>query len=229
MRLVGQISGNMAAIVNGAADEISASLRSGIDVASAGLLDDLRGQVRAAGLGNGLEKAWRREVYPRARKTTFHPAALVYSKSTILHEAFDRGPQIAARRSRFLVIPTAAGQRLGLGEIPSSRKGGRVPGGKKRRYADLEPFADRIGAEISSASRGGGSVRGRARRGASGARIVLVPSRGNHLVALLYARSGARPVVVATLVPTVKLARRLDIEGAEQRAETTLASFLSGV
>ncbi len=97
MRLVATISDNLRPLLDDQAAAISTALRAAIETASASLLDELRGQVRSAGLGTGLEKAWRREVYPRSRKRTFHPAALVYSKSTVLHDAFDAGPTITAR------------------------------------------------------------------------------------------------------------------------------------
>jgi len=228
MRLVATISDNLQPLLDDQAEAISTALRAAIETASTSLLDELRGQVRAAGLGTGLEKAWRREVYPRSRKRTFHPAALVYSKSTVLHDAFDLGPTITAKRSRFLVIPTEAGRRLGLGTVPSSRKGGAVPGGQRRRYADLEPFADRLDAEVVSASRRAGT--GRARRSSAhrGPRIVLVPAKAVGLVALLYLRRDAKPVAIARLVPTVKLQKLLDIAGAEARAETALSAALAG-
>jgi hypothetical protein len=227
MRVIATIADTVEAILAAGADEISSALRHGIETASSGLLAELRAQVRSAGLGPKLEKAWQREVYPRSRKRTFHPAALVYSKSTVLHDAFDRGPTIVGQASRFLVIPTEAGRRLGLGEVPSARKGGRVPAGGKRRYADLEPFADRIGAEITSVSPHGHTRRARGPAGRPASRrIVLVPATGGRLVALLHAR-GARPVPIATLVPMVKLRKRLDIDGAAQRAEIALTRTLS--
>lgn len=229
MRVVSRVSGNLSAVLDADADEISARLRGAIEVASKGLQEELRGQVRAGGLGPGLEKAWQREVYPKARRRTFRPAALVYSKSTILHEAFDVGPTITPRRNRFLVIPTEAGRRLGLGTVGSARGGGRVPASARRRYADLEPFADKIDAEIVSAStRGGGKSRRRRSGRAQGARIVLMRSRSGGFVAVLYARPGAQAVAVATLRPMVKLRKVLDIAGAEARADAALGAALSG-
>jgi hypothetical protein len=44
------------------AEATSAALRAAIENASASLLGELRGQVRAADLGSGLEEAWRRGV-----------------------------------------------------------------------------------------------------------------------------------------------------------------------
>ena len=228
MRLVTTISDNLQPLLDDQAEAVSTALRTAIETASTTLLDELRGQVRAAGLGSGLEKAWRREVYPRSRKRTFHPAALVYSKSTVLHDAFDVGPTITARRSRFLVIPTEAGRRLGLGTVPSSRKGGAVPGGQRRRYADLEPFADRLDAEVVSAARRAGAGRARHSGAHRGPRVVLVPAKAGGLIALLYLRRDAKPVAIARLVPTVKLQKLLDIAGAEARAETALSAALAG-
>jgi hypothetical protein len=228
MRLVATISDNLQPLLDDQAEAISTALRTAIETASTSLLDELRGQVRSAGLGTGLEKAWRREVYPRSRKRTFHPAALVYSKSTVLHDAFDAGPTITARRARFLVIPTEAGRRLGLGTVPSSRKGGAVPGGQRRRYADLEPFADRLDADVVSAARRGGAGRARHSGAHRGPRIVLVPAKAGGLVALLYLRRDAKPVAIARLVPSVKLQKLLDIAGAEARAETALSAALAG-
>ena len=228
MRLVATVSGNLQPLLDDQAEAISTALRTAIETASTSLLDELRSQVRAAGLGTGLEKAWRREVYPRSRKRTFHPAALVYSKSTVLHDAFDLGPTITARRSRFLVIPTEAGRRLGLGTVPSSRKGGAVPGGQRRRYADLAVFADGLDAEVVSASHRAGGSQARRGGGRSGPRIVLAPAKAGGLVALLYLRRDARPVAIARLLPTVKLQKLLDIAGAEARAETALSAALAG-
>ena len=230
MRVVASVSGNMEAILDAGAGEISTALRAAIETASTVLLDELRGQVRAAGLGAGLEKAWQREVYPRSRKRTFRPAALVYSKSTILHDAFDVGPTITPRGAGFLVIPTEAGRSLGLGTVTRSRKGGAVPGGLRRRYADLAAFADKLGAEVVSQSTDGGKPgRQRRSRSAERARIVLTPARRGGLVAVLYPRPGARPVAIARLVPMVKLRKLLDIAGAEARAETALTAALSGI
>ena len=70
MRLVATISDNLQPLLDDQAEAISIALRTAIETASTSLLDELRGQVRAAGLGTGLEKAWRREVYPRTRMRT---------------------------------------------------------------------------------------------------------------------------------------------------------------
>lgn len=221
MRIVGVVTGNMAVLLDEEAADIARDLRAGIEAASRQLQDELRGQVRAAGLGEGLEKAWRREVYPRGRRATFRPAALVYSKATVLHDAFDTGGTILPKRGGFLVVPTEAGRRMGLGKIPAP------VGGAMKNYADLGRWAGARGAKIVSASERG-SRPGRARRGgARGARVLLVAARGGGLVALFYAQAGAQPVAVARLLPRVTLRKVLDIAGAEARANAALAAALN--
>jgi hypothetical protein len=229
MRLVGSVSGNLVGFLDAEANSIADDLRRAIDTAGRELQAELRGQVRSAGLGENLARAWRLETYPRGRRRTFRPAALVYSNATVLHEAFDEGPTITPRRARYLVIPTDDGRRLGLGKVPSARRGGRVPGGRLRSYADLEPWADRVNAEVVAAGRGGRRGGQERRRGGFQRRVVLVPGRrGGTLVALFYRAPGRPPVVVATLVPRVKLRKRLDIAGAAAQADARLAALLDG-
>lgn len=226
MKLTARVVGRLDDVIDAQAAELSDHLRRAVATSASRLRDELRDQVRAAGLGRGLEKAWREVVYPQRRVRTFRPAGLVYSNATLLHEVFDEGATVVARRSKYLVIPTKAGERLGLGEVRSSRKGGSIPGRATRRYADLGAFADRIGAEVVSASkaRNAPPELGRRHRG-GGSRIVLTGARGGDLTAVLH-RRGAQPVVVAVLKPSVRIARRTDIAGAARRAEATLASLI---
>lgn len=226
MRLAARVVGRIDDGLDAQAADLSDRLRHAIAVSAQRLRDALREQVRAAGLGRGLEKAWREVVYPARRVRSFHPAALVFSNAPLLHEVFDTGATIVARRSPYLVIPTRAGERLGLGQVRSSRKGGVIPGWATRRYADLDAFADRIGAEVVSAARARTAVpaRGRRHRG-GGPRIVLTAGRAGDLVAVLH-RRGIPPVVVAVLKPSVRIARRTDIAGAARRAEAMLAALI---
>lgn len=226
MRIDVQVVGRIDDVIDVQAGALSDALRSAITTASTRLRDRLRAQVRAAGLGSGLERAWRSQVYPQRRVRTFRPAALVYSKAQLLHQVFEEGASVRAARSRFLVIPTQAGETLGLGQVRSSRKGGAIPGRATRRYADLGAFADRIGAEVTSVARAGsnGGDGSSHRRGAV-ARIVLHPGKGGSLVAVLY-RRGRAPVAIAILKPMVRIAKRLDINGAARQAESDLASLI---
>jgi hypothetical protein len=85
--------------------------------ATAGLKEDLRAQVRAAGLGDRLAKTWQSKVYPVGQKSA-SPAGFVWSKAPKIVHAFAIGATITAKQSRFLAIPTDA--------VPMKRQGRRM-------------------------------------------------------------------------------------------------------
>jgi hypothetical protein len=211
-----------AAILDEEVAAISTALRGAVEGSAGSLQDDLRQQVRAAGLGAGLANAWRREIYPRGRRRSLRPAGLVYSKATALHDAFANGAVVLPRAGSFLLVPTAAAERLGVTTTTRARKGGTVPGGQRRRLADLDLAASKLGVPIVSA------VPGRKRtasRGDPGERergfILLMPARRSRstLVALYYARPDAQPVHLFTLVRSTRVPKLLDLSGAIAAAE----------
>jgi hypothetical protein len=229
-RVVSDIGDNLSAILDEELSAMSRALRGAVDRTATALQADLRAQVHAAGLGAGLANAWRREVYPRAGRRSLRPAALVYSKATALHEAFDQGPVILPRRGAFLLIPSEAALRLGVTSTTVSRKGGPIPGNARRRLSSLEAAADRLGVPVitampqcrQSAPRGRGADRDRGF-------ILLAPTRRSrsNLVALYFARRDARPVLLFTLVRQTRVPRRLDIARAAAAAETALPSAIA--
>lgn len=235
MRIVGTIGGNLQAIINNQLDDLSRALVGAVGRASARLQEDLRKQTRAAGLGAGLANAWRRETYPKGRSRTLRPAGLVYSRSTVLHDAFNRGPAILPRQSRYLVVPLPEAIRLKLDRTGIARKGGSVPAGQQRKYADLDAAAAQLGAVIVSARVGGHRARGDRGRFSGGdsrpdrPRIILVPSarRPGALVALYQKARDQKPVPLFLLLRATKLPRRLDIDSAAARAEDYLAAEVS--
>lgn len=225
IRFESQFGHNSTALADDIKDEISDGLRKAIIAAAHALQADLRRQVSASGLGPGLENAWQSEVYPKTPKQTFHPAALVYSKSVVLHYAFDVGPVIMPDKRKFLVIPTVAGIRLGLGTTRRARGGGTVPFGKTRNAVELKWLTPNI--QSVTAGRGAPSRKSRSQAGRYAAFPVirLLPSRKTGgMVAAYYANETAKPVIVAILVRAVKLPKLLNIEAARQRAEAVLSS-----
>ncbi len=116
MRLVARIVGDLRIILDGELDKVADASRLAVDDASAALQEELRAQVRGAGLGMGLEKAWRRNLYPGGRTKTLHPAALVFSKATKLHAAYNVGGLIRGRSGQYLAIPTRnVPNKMGIG------------------------------------------------------------------------------------------------------------------
>jgi hypothetical protein len=225
--VVSNIGDNMAAILDGEVTAMSRALRGAVDRSSMALQEDLRAQTTGAGLGTKLANAWRREGYPRGGRRTLRPAALVYSKATALHEAFDQAPVILPRRGSFLLIPSAEAERLGSTTSEISRKGGGIPGGAKRRVSSLEEAARKLGVPIVSAI----PSRGAPKRGGGGdgerkGFILLAPTKRNrsNLVALFFARRDARPVLLFTLVRQARVPKKLNIAAAAAKAESAFAA-----
>lgn len=226
MKLLTKIEGDIAAMIRKEQSALAAALREGVHNAGKTLQENLRGQVRRAGLGQGLEKAWRLEKYPKRRsRTSLDPVALVYSKSTVLHRAFDEARSITPRRSGWLVIALPAALHLGLGYTTRSRKGGTVPAGQKRKLSDIEAAARLLKAEVVSAvpgrrvklrmtkARNGGGKK------IAGRRIVIMKSKkGVGLTAVFYENDRAKPLPLFALRRSMTNRKLLDIEGPAKAA-----------
>lgn len=98
-----------------AAERVAAAkaITAGIKQAARLTQNAYRRQVRKAGLGEGLEKAWQLKLYP-ARGASMKAAALVFSKSKRLHGAFDKNAVVKATKAKALLVPTPLAERLGL-------------------------------------------------------------------------------------------------------------------
>lgn len=207
MRVVAEISGDLRAILDQETDGVADAVRSGVSRASARTQEELRSQVRSAGLGQGLANAWRLQIYPTGKRS-IHPAGLVYSKSTVLHLAFSEGTTITAHRARFLAIPTPIAVGMGFGRTGTSRKGGGIPGGQSRRAAQVREAISRLGEK---------NIR------------VFQSRRGRWL--MMYqppaprgSRAKPKGIILFILVPQVRLAPRLDLHAAEVHAQNYLDS-----
>ncbi len=107
MKLTVRSDQNFLGVMREFQEELAQDMREAVRDAGLRLQEELRGQVRAAGLGKKLENAWRMDIYPSSNKRTLHPAALVYSKATKLHNAYNSGGIIRTKNGkRFLAIPT---------------------------------------------------------------------------------------------------------------------------
>jgi hypothetical protein len=223
-----QLKGSLRAQLEAAQDQISDQLRRSVQKVSLQLRNDLRGQVRGAGLGVELEKAWDREVYPKAKKRTFHPLGLVFSKSA-LHGIYDQSATVIPRRGSYLVIPLPEAIKRGLHTTTVNRKGGRVTGDRLRRKSVLADAAAKLGAIIVSTPPPGRRQGGGSRRGQFRKYLLLVPAKkpGN-LVAVFFGAPGAKGVPLFTLVKQTTVRKRLDIAGAANKAAAALAAAVEG-
>jgi hypothetical protein len=203
---------------------LASSLRQGVYRAGEMLQAELRGQVRRANLGEGLEKAWRLDEYPKRRsRLNLGPAALVYSKSVRLHRAFDQASLIRAMRKQYLVIALPAAIHLGLGYSTKSRDGGKS--WRKAKYSEIEAAAKLLRAVVVSAhnaKRGPRMAKAKPKgRNAplAGRRIVIMKARkGDGLTAVFYAPDQPKGLPLFALRKQIQGKKLLDISGPAEAA-----------
>lgn len=105
---------------------IAAATTAGMREATIGLRDELRDQIRNAGLGSRLANTWRGEAYPKSGRS-LEPAGYVYSKAPTIIGFFASGGVITPIGGHpYLAIPTK--------DVPQSR-GSR---GARRRMTPFE-------------------------------------------------------------------------------------------
>ena len=196
------VRGDLQKYMRDNAHAIRLANREAVTDATHSIRDDLRADMRRAGLGK-LEKTWRAEIFP-ANGLADNPAGYIYSRAEYLVESFSSGRPIKARNGQYLAVPIpgspaerlrdprgpatkvdAARERFGdLVFIPGVR-GGRPP---------------MIAAENVGFTRTGNLTR-RSRT-----------KTGRH-------RAGAATVPLFFLVPEVRLGRRLNTARIAQRGE----------
>jgi hypothetical protein len=105
--------------------DLQAAVTYGMRHVADGARDDLKAQIRAAGLGNGLANAMRSRTYPR--QPSFNATAYVYSRAPEIIAAFSLGVTITAHRGKYLALPTLFNLRGGR------RGGGLIRVGSEAR------------------------------------------------------------------------------------------------
>ena len=223
MRLKAAIEGDLRQIIKGDIERVSAVSRRAADVSSFNLQTKLRAQVDGAGLGQGLSKAWRRELYPRsASKDTLGSAALVYSKATKLHAAFNEGGIIRSSRG-WLAIPTEEAVRLGF----ATQMVAGLRGSREARKSDIEAAERRFGKLRAIQTHNGNYL------------LVADVRTGTRLDKKLGQRvqtyrktrenqSATTTVPLFYLVQNVRLQKKLDLDSATTAAFNEYYSLLSG-
>lgn len=184
------------------ADASTAAMRE----ATAGLKQELRDQVRGAGLGARLANTWRGDTYP-AEGSSLNPAGWVTSRAPTIIDSFSRGTTIRpVNGAKYLWIPTK--------NVPRAR--GRVGrGGGILRSGALTPeeLEQRFNTDF-----------------------IIVPGKNGGLLAFMdvikslnaktyrprtkrRVRAGRRTsqVLMYVLRPTVRMPKVLDLDGPAQR------------
>ncbi|MDF2621409.1 MAG: hypothetical protein K0S00_4068 [Xanthobacteraceae bacterium] len=192
----------------------------GIRAGSDGLKGELRQQVLGAGMSQRLANTWRSETYPRGG-TSLRAAGLIFTRAPDLIDAFNRGVTIRSPNGFYLAIPTPAAGKFGFARQSSPESGQKLerltPGGWERRTGMKLRFVFRPGKRVSFL------VADNVRVGAGGiARANTVTRKGNKATRL----TGRTTAVIFWLVPQVKLAKRLDVEGAARNWSAKLPDLI---
>lgn len=206
MRVTVEMAG-LQDVLEGTLARIERGTTDAMKEAAAGLKEDLREQVRDAGLGDRLAKTWQATVYPQGG-ASLSPAAFVKSKAPKVISFFEQGQAVTAVHGRFLAIPTddtprkRGGRAMSVDEVQAMF-------GKRLRLVD--PYGQR------------GMVTPSIRRKAIYWLVVddLVVRKSSQRwrrrgpVDTKRGRQG-QSVIMFTLVPVVKGQKRLDLRAAAQ-------------
>lgn len=168
----------------------------------------LRNQVTSAQLGGRLASTILSQVYPKGRPS-INAAGLVYTKSPKLIDAFDTGPLIRAESGLWLAIPLPS-----IGKGPRGRK--LTPGEWEKRTGRQLRFIYRRGRTallVDEGKKAPGNVF--VRRRTKGGYKLMAPTTFKN-----------RMVPIFTLVPQVKLKKRLNIAEAAVQATSNLPAMI---
>lgn len=185
------------------------------------LKERLRDQIVAAGFSERLAKTWQGTVYPKSGNS-LNPAAYVWSKAPGIIDAYARGVTIVAKAGRrFLAIPTDA--------TPRKRQGAALtPLEVERRYGKrlrFIPAKSSEGAKINGRAVGYLLLDGLVMRD-RGVRHRNASSREQRLAGTGKAKH-VESVVMFALVASVKVPKKLDLQGALNETGAELPQLLA--
>jgi hypothetical protein len=217
VKLVAAITGDLRRLL---AEEVRAGERAAMAAIRAEteqVKAELRQQVMSAFGGNarGVANAWRSQIFPKSGES-LRPAGLVFTKLPNVIDAFERGATIRPKGSRkFLAIPTGFNRQGGRrGAKPRVTPAQMVASGQ----GFLCPFKSGRGFVWCLPVRQGQRTgRGRAPLIAGGIAAVAT-SRRKGAAAWQQSLLAQGFVPMFLLLPQVTLAKRLDVQGAAERA-----------
>lgn len=182
---------------------------------------ELREQATAAFAGNarGIANAWRSQVFPRTGQS-LRPAGLIFTKVPAIIDAFERGSLIRPKNGKkFLAIPTGfnrqggrrgAKPRVSPQQMVASGQGFLLPFKSGRGFVWCLPVrqGERVGRRRAPLIAGGVAAVATGRRKGAAAWQQSLLAQGF--------------VPMFLLVPQVKHNKRLDVQGAADRASRRL-------
>lgn len=218
--------------------QAAAAVTEAIDEAADDVQAGFRDQLVQAGLGRKLPRTIRKIRYPRGKKS-LGAAALVYSKAPQVVQAFNAGSVILPKQGRYLAIPTQYNLNLGRRRNPRSATwdGVRVKpeemiksgasfvidnkGGRGKLWM-LTVATAQLRREATSKKTGRKTYYGGRILAYAGGLVQIGSGRRSRVDAALQA--GAVPMF--TLLPNVRLTKRLDIARLRSAAERRLPRLI---
>ncbi len=212
-------------LARGTEDEIAGFVTGAIREGANELKQDWRDQVMDAGLGERLSRTIRNEVYPRAQNS-LDAAGLIWTTAPEIIDSYARGATIRpVNGARYLWIPTD--------DVPKKRQGNRlspqeVEARFNRQLVVINPGHHRLKSTPSRVGRGVGFAGFTGlvvRRASSRWRNASVNQRTKGHRS--YRESSQAFVVMFTLVPLVRVSKRLDLEALATAADARYPALLS--
>lgn len=204
--------------------EIAGFVTAAIGEAAQGLKESWADQIRAARLGERLARTIKVRVYPQGQ-TSVEAAALVSTKAPKIIDAYARGATIRpVNGARYLWIPTD--------DVPRKRQGNALtPTEVEARFGRelivINPGHRRV-ASTPSRVHGGvafAGFKGLAIRKASGKWRNATPNertRGKRS----FRQVSQEFVIMFTLVPNVRVAKRLDLDILQRQVDAAYPAIL---
>ena len=200
MRLTAALSGELSQVLKSEIKTGEVAAFAGMDRATIGLKDELRGQITGAGMGKRLANTWRSKTYPDDHKS-LKPAGFIWSKAPEIVSAHAEGATIRARNGTYLAIPLPAAGKRGRGKITPTAW--ERANGQRLRFVSRRRGGALLVAENARLTKAGVAVS----RKAKGKARYMVP--------------------VFVLVPQVTLKRTLDIGGPADKWAGRVAGLIA--
>lgn len=216
---------SLAGLEQGTEEEIAGFVTAAIGEDAETLKADWRAQIEAARLGPRLAKTVRSQVYPKGQPS-IDAAALIWTKAPKIIDAYARGATIRpVNGARYLWIPTD--------DVPKKRQGNRLtPQEVEQRFGRdlviigagnhrLRSTPSRVNNGVAYAGFSGLVTRRSSSRWRNASANQSTPGHRSY-------REWTRQfVLMFTLVPLVKVSKRLDLDALAREAEARFPGTLS--
>lgn len=209
----------------GLEDEIAGFVTKAIREGADEVKQDWRDQIMDAGLGQRLANTIRTRIYPTAQDS-LDAAGLISTKAPKIIDSYARGATIRpANGGRYLWIPTDEVPKMRNGRALDPRE---VEARFGKRFVIINPQDWRMRTSSTAVKRGvayagftGLAIRRASGRWRTATRNQMTPGHRS------YRETTRQFVIMFTLVPMVKVSKRLDLDAIAAAADARFDGLLS--